>query len=561
MLGKYVDILFTFFLASFFLSGVSAQQQFAYILGEINKNDRAYSIIQTFDGGYAVLGQTQILGAGAFDIFLIKFDSTCSLEWAKTYGGTENDLGFDIIQTPDSGYVFTGYTKSFGCGNTEVYIAKVDSRGCLHTFITLGGVEREESWEVIKTRDNGFAISGCTHSYGAGIFDILFAKFDSSLSLEWARTIGGDSGEYSVDCIQSDDGGYGIVATGLSFSPTDSYDVVVVKLDSLGWVEWVKIIGGDNHEYGREIIQTSDRGYMISGLTYTYGHSGSVDAFFVRLDSTGSLLWAKSIGDIHFDESMSCFKTDDEGYVYVGCTGLWSAPDFCIVKLDSSCEIIEWARKVGGEEADRGEFLVQTLDSGYAAVGATMTYRFSMIDTISWNILFLKFSTDGNNEIATDFFPVVNDVSSLITINDYVDSIIQISDISSEIETMEVTSEVSEMEVCSLLFLAIHSSIVDEPGEMLPARFVLRQNYPNPFNSRTTISYKLPVKGYVLLQIYNILGEKVRTLVAKDQPPGEYSVLWDGNSGLGESVGAGVYFYQLKVNSEFSQIKKLLLLK
>ena len=559
MLKKYNNILIILFFASFFLGSASAPQQFAGIVGEINKNDRAYSIVQTFDGGYAVLGQTQIMGAGRFDIFLIKFDSTCSLEWAKTYGGTETDLGFDIIQTPDSGYVFTGYTKSFGCGSTEVYIAKVDSRGCLQRFITLGGVEREESWEVIRTRDNGFAISGCTHSFGAGIFDILFAKFDSSLSLEWARAIGGDSGEYSQDCIQSDDGGYGIIATGRSFSPTDSYNVVVVKLDSLGWMDWAKIIGGEDHEYGQEIIQTSYRGYVISGLTYTYGHSGSVDAFFVRLDSTGSMDWAKSIDDVYFNESRSCFKTNDEGYVFVGRTGQWDTPDFGIIKLDSSCEV-EWARKVGEERADRGEYVVQTRNSGYAAVGATMTYKFATNDTISWNILFLKFDADGNNEIATDFFPVVNDVSSLITIDDYVDSIIQISDISSEIETTEVTSEVSEMEV-SPLFLIIHSSIVDEPGEMLPARFVLRQNYPNPFNSRTTISYKLPVKGYVLLQIYNILGEKVRTLVAKDQPPGEYFVLWDGNNDLIESVGSGVYFYQLKVGNEFSQTKKLLLLR
>jgi len=111
------------------------------------------------------------------------------------------------------------------------------------------------------------------------------------------------------------------------------------------------------------------------------------------------------------------------------------------------------------------------------------------------------------------------------------------------------------------LFLTIHSTVVDEPEGKLPTRFKLSQNYPNPFNSRTIINYSLPVKGDVLLQIYNILGEKVRTLVAKDQPPGEYSVLWDGNNDLIESVGSGVYFYQLKVGNEFSQTKKLLLLR
>ncbi|GAB4365567.1 MAG: hypothetical protein Kow0042_04880 [Calditrichia bacterium] len=555
MLKKYANIFLILFCATFFLGEASAHQQFACIVGEINKNDRAYSIVQTFDGGYAVLGQTQIPGAGGFDIFLVKLDSTCSIEWAKTYGGTETDLGFDIIQTPDSGYVFTGYTKSFGCGNTEVYITKVDSRGCLQTFITLGGIEREESWEVIRTKDNGFAISGCTHSYGAGIWDILFAKFDSSLSLEWARTIGGNSGEYSVDCIPSDDGGYGIIATGRSFSPSDSFNVVVVKLDSLGWMEWAKTIGGENHEYGRGIIQTSDKGFMISGLTYTYGYLGSVDAFFVKLDSTGSMEWAKSIGDEHFNESVSCLKAYDDGYVFVGRTGLWSAPDFGITKVDSSCEV-EWARKVGGEEKeDRGEYIIQTGDGGYAAVGATMTYRFAINDTLSWNILFLKFDADGNNPIATDFFPVATDVLPQII---DVTSIIQILDISPVI--MEVTNEVSEMEVTPL-FSIIHSTAIDEPGGKLPSRFELIQNYPNPFNSRTIISYKLPLKGHVLLQIYNVLGQKVKTLVDKNQTASEYSIYWDGKNDRGESVDSGVYLYQLKVGYEFSQTKKLLLLR
>jgi hypothetical protein len=102
---------------------------------------------------------------------------------------------------------------------------------------------------------------------------------------------------------------------------------------------------------------------------------------------------------------------------------------------------------------------------------------------------------------------------------------------------------------------------VEEEDENIPKEFLLSQNYPNPFNPTTRISYQLPVRGDVTLEIFNLLGQKIKTLVSKNQAAGSYSILWDGKKDFGENVNSGVYFYQFNVDDKFSQTKKLLFLK
>lgn len=107
---------------------------------------------------------------------------------------------------------------------------------------------------------------------------------------------------------------------------------------------------------------------------------------------------------------------------------------------------------------------------------------------------------------------------------------------------------------------------VDEITDPLgiPKTFALSQNYPNPFNSTTLIRYAIPDREgrphRTTLKIYNIAGQKVRTLVDKRQAPGYYSVAWHGRDGLGKEVSSGIYFYRLQAGS-YTEIKKMVFLK
>ncbi|RKZ31301.1 hypothetical protein DRQ33_07180 [bacterium] len=545
----------------FFVTSVFAQNQLAYIAGEYH-SDFGIRIIQTFDGGYAIIGQTISFGAGTWDIFLLKFSPHHSLEWAKTYGGDSVDVAFDIIQTPDSGYAFTGLTRSFGVGLSDAYIAKVDSKGSLQSFITFGGVEREESWDIETTTDNGFIISGCTESYGAGLLDILFAKFDSSLSVEWIKTVGSDSSEYSVACVQANDTGFAIVASSKS-APAfpGKHCMLVVKLDKFLAIEWAKGISGDDHDhnYGNGIIQTTDGGYSATGKAGTPGVSGGGSAFLVKLDSTGMLQWSKTIGTIDFDKTDYIIKTYDNGYVLSGYTGQWGAPgsdedlyDFFITKLDSSGSL-EWARKVGDEYIkDWGYSVIQTSDSGYAMVGKTMTYRFSILDTVYWNLLYVKFDSNGDNCIASDITSDVTVDYVLSTVDD-ITSIIEISDISPDV--MDVTAEIIEMDV-SPLNLVICETSTDTPEPHREIKSFTLNVFPNPFNSAAAIQFSLPHSGPVNLKIFDVYGIERKTLANGIYPAGNHYFMLNGNN-----LSSGIYFCKLTVGNVFSQTKKILFLK
>ncbi|MCP4709589.1 MAG: T9SS type A sorting domain-containing protein, partial [Planctomycetes bacterium] len=103
-------------------------------------------------------------------------------------------------------------------------------------------------------------------------------------------------------------------------------------------------------------------------------------------------------------------------------------------------------------------------------------------------------------------------------------------------------------------------AIEKDQGSIIPGNFRLYQNYPNPFNPETKICYNIPQKSNVDLTIYNLLGQKVRTLVDDNQAPGPKSIVWDGRNGYGDTVSSGVYLYQIKAGNEI-QDRKMLLLK
>ena len=122
--------------------------------------------------------------------------------------------------------------------------------------------------------------------------------------------------------------------------------------------------------------------------------------------------------------------------------------------------------------------------------------------------------------------------------------------------------EVSESEVRDGNY-AVNSLALPAPVQIQtrPEAFVLQNNYPNPFNPATTIKYALPEASFVKLEIYNVVGQVVRTLVADHKNAGRYVVQWDASNESGHSLSSGIYFYRLQAGSEFLEVKKMLLLK
>jgi len=181
------------------------------------ESESGSSLIQTSDGGYAIAGITTSFGAGRGDAYVVKLDANGNLLWTKTIGGESDDWGNSLIQTSDGGYVIAGYTKSFGAGDWDVYVVKLDANGNLQWTKTIGGPNYEEGRSLIQTSDGGYAIAGTTRSFGAGGLDVYVVKLDAHGNLQWTKTIGGPDREEGNSLIQTSDGGYAIAGKTQSF--------------------------------------------------------------------------------------------------------------------------------------------------------------------------------------------------------------------------------------------------------------------------------------------------------------------------------------------------------
>jgi len=309
------------------------------------------SLIQTSDGDYAIAGFTISFGAGSGDVYVVKLDANGNLQWTKTIGGPASEEGNSLIQTSDGGYVIAGYTSSFGAGQLDVYVVKLDANGNLQWTKTIGGKKADVGTSLIQTSDGGYAIAGFTESFGAGEWDVYVVKLDAKGNLQWTKTIGGPESEIGNSLIQTSDGGYAITGTTGSFG-TGKAAVYVVKLDAKGNLQWTKTIGGPESEVGNSLIQTSDGGYAITGTTGSFG-AGEADVYVVKLDANGNLQWTKTIGAKNKNYSKSSLiQTSDGGYAIAGHTESFGAGkwDVYVVKLDkngNACCAVSQTSRVG----------------------------------------------------------------------------------------------------------------------------------------------------------------------------------------------------------------------
>jgi predicted secreted protein len=333
------------------------------------QTDRAYCVIQTDDGGYALAGSTNSFGVGGADLWIVKTDSSGNMDWNKTYGGPNDEIASAIMQTEDGGFVIAGMTSSFGAGGFDYWLVKTDSQGNMQWNKTYGGAQDDFAISVIKTSDSGYALAGWTNSFGAGGEDLWLVKTDSSGNMMWNRTYGGQFDDEAHALIQTGDGGYAI-AGDTSFA-NGNEDAWLVKTDSNGIMQWNQTYGGAKLDTILSIVQLSDGTYALAGYTLSFGE-GLSNAWLLKTDSSGNILWNKTYGGTYDNHAYSMMHTSDGGFILAGDTktSIDAPSNYLVIKTDSSGNM-EWERANGASTDNVAYSIIQSSDNGFVLVGTT----------------------------------------------------------------------------------------------------------------------------------------------------------------------------------------------
>jgi len=450
--------------------------------------EEAYSVQQTADGGYVIAGCTASFGAGWYDFYLVKTDSQGDTLWTRAYGGGMGDYARSVQQTSDGGYIVAGRTGSFGSGGWEIYLVKVNGQGDTLWTRTYGGGSTDEAYSVQQTADEGYIVAGYTESFDAGSGDFYLVKTNGSGDTLWTRAYGGSGWDLATSVQQTADGGYVVAGMTRSFGAGDC-DFYLVKTNNSGDTLWTRTYGESSCEEAFSCQQTTDGGYIVAGFTDSSG-ANYYDFYLVKTNSSGDTLWTRTYGGSYWDGAYAVQQTTDGGYVAAGPTVSFGAGnyDFYLVRTNSQGDTL-WTRTFGGSESDNAYSIQQTTDGGYVVAG--ITYSFG-----------------------AGFY--------------------------GDVYLVKTGPEISEAEPI---------------GTPTPSQYILHPIFPNPFNPSAQITFELPKAGEVSLVVFNLLGQEVATLAHGMQSAGTHVAAFDGSH-----LASGIYFYRLQAG-DFVQTQKMVLLK
>ena len=520
-------LLFVYFALNPCTRDIFSQSQFLLVVGDSSNIGEARCIIQTSDGGYIAAGENDTFG----DMYIVKLNSAGQFQWSRTIGRA-GGIALSVVQTTDGGYAVSGLGGLSGGSVYGPFIVKLTTAGNVEWSRVLVGDLLGQAYSIVQTADGGYITANSTFD-GGGTFRLTIVKLNNVGVLQWSKKIGSSYGR----CIkQTTDRGY--IVAGATWS--SDVDMFVLKLDSNGSLQWAKTIGGPGDDFAYSVVQTIDGGYAVAGYTRSFGNWSKM--YIAKLNSSGALQWTKVIA-VDGDLAYSIVQTSDGGYAVAGATR--GGGGMLIIKLSSDGSL-QWSRVVDVSSTDNyARSIIQTSDGGFVAAGYG-----GIVGTRGMFIV--KLDNNGNtcgnivsHSISVDSGGILNNHNPSITDFSIIDTL--------------VTPQTGSLGYVTPLCVIGIQSISNE----IPATYKLYQNYPNPFNPATKIKFEISgtLVAQTFLSVYDMLGREVDILVNTDLQPGTYEVDWDGSN-----YASGVYYYKLSVlnsgsSAKYQETKRMLLIK
>ena len=312
-----------------------------------DRDDVGYDVISTSDGGFLFVGHTWSYGSEQ-QVFAIKTDFHGNTIWQKTYGGPMWDVGNSVIELTGGGFLIVGYSNSPGIssGNTDIFMIKIDNNGKIIWQKSYGNQafpNHEWGNDVIQLLDNGFLISGARDRYSDGSLNGLVVRFDSEGNLIWERELLGEGQirEVLYSVSQSSDGYLYLSSSTNSIADAEIYQPKIIKMDMAGNIEWQRVLYSNSADYHQFRATSTKSGevILVGSSIQQLSIGQKSDAFMVKLDSKGKIVWTYPYGSTNEDDwAWAVFETPQNNIVFVGSTKSFGASLFDIYLVGTNSD-------------------------------------------------------------------------------------------------------------------------------------------------------------------------------------------------------------------------------
>ena len=306
----------------------------------------------------------------------------------NTFVDASYDYGRSLIQTNDGNYLIVGNMSILGDNYSNALLVKIDHTGeqKWKRDFTFSSTDRLNM--VKELADGSLIMAGFTMSATDYSKDVLVIKTDAQGNVEWQRSYG-DAQDETANSIDISNGG-GFIITGEVINANTGFGLChLMKIDDEGELSWSNTFGGSQNDNGFSVTSTNDGGFAITGVTRSLGDNDG-DAWLIKVSDSGAIQWERTYGGEDTEFGRAIQQTVDGGYIIIGQTESFGAgsSDAYLLKTDSEGNEM-WSQTFGGQGTDQGRYVVESADQGYLisgytdSFGASGGFNFWMIKTNS----------------------------------------------------------------------------------------------------------------------------------------------------------------------------------
>ena len=339
------------------------------------EDDIAYGIVALENGDSAIVGTCKSFGAKRTDICVTRMNSKGEMKWRLWLGGKKKEEGKAISRAADGSILVLGHSNSFSDNyDYDLHIAKISLKGKLVWETNIGGDRDEFAGGIAGTDDGGALVVGSSESYGEGDKNVYIAKLDKNGKLVSAHTVGGIKDDVAKALTRTRDGQFVMVGY-REIERAGDADFFVMKMDQNGKQIWAETYGGEYEDMLDGVTATVDGGIVAIGKTRSYGSEQS-DLTVMKYDAKGKLIWHKIYGFKYYDYGNAVATTRDGGFILAGGTNSLGEGNHSvyILALNRAGELI-WSHVYGGERKDIAHGAARMSDGSVIVVGESNSFR------------------------------------------------------------------------------------------------------------------------------------------------------------------------------------------